>query len=174
MTFLPEGTKEPVTKSYYTKLTEGTHKLRILSSAVVGWEVWERSGEKPTSKRYTNQEDIELDLDGESSPAKYFWAFVVWNYEHQCCQIMQMTQKTLRAPLQALVDDAEWGDPKGYNITITRTGTKLEDTEYTLMPNPHSELAPEIKGEYDKLAPNIMEKWMEGKDPFKKEDGFEG
>jgi hypothetical protein len=168
MTFLPSEAKEPKTKNNYTMpLDEGRHKLRVLSSAIVGYEGWDTSGDKKVPVRYAMGEEPPFGPDGKSP--KYFWAFVVWNYEQERVQIMAVTQKTIRTQLQALVDDEAWGDPKEYDIALTRKGTKLDDTEYTLMPNPKTELEGEIGKAY-KDTPVDLEAWMKGEDPFAKED----
>lgn len=171
MSFLPEEHKEPKSKSNYTMpLDEGQHKFRVISSAVVGFEGWREEDGKKSPVRYHVGEQPETGPDGRG--VKYFWAFVVWNFNLEQFQIMEVTQKTIRTAIEALVNDPEWGDPKGYNITITRKGTKLDDTEYTVMPNPHSEMPAELLEAYEKA--NIdLEKLFTGEDPFgEKKDNF--
>ena len=167
MTFLPKEAKEPKGKSNYTKLNEGVHKLRVLSSAIVGMEEWQTDGEKKIPVRYTTQDAPPFGKDGKE--LKYFWAFVVWNYEQERLQIMEITQKTIRTALQAYIDNEAWGDPKTYDIVINRKGTKLEDTEYTVVANPHTDVDKAILKTYEES--NIdLEEWREGKDPFSKEE----
>jgi hypothetical protein len=66
-----------------------------------------------------------------------------------------------------LIDNSKWGNPKGYDITITRKGTTMNDTEYSVMPNPHSEVSEEIKSGFEKLNVNL-EALFTGDNPFQK------
>lgn len=167
MTFLPKEHKEPVTKGNYVRLTEGTHKLRILSSAIVGFEGWDKADGKPTPIRYRKGKEPVYGPDGND--VRYFWACTVWNYELERIQVWQITQSTIRGPIEALVKNEAWGDPKNYDIVITRTGTGLNDTEYAIMPNPASELSDTIKGEMV-TTPVNLEALFDGKDPFEKKN----
>lgn len=161
--FLPDEASEPKSKSNYTMpLDEGQHKLRVLSSAIVGYEEWKQEGEKKVPVRHKVGEEPPFGADGKEP--KYFWAFVVWNYEQERVQIMSVTQKTIRTQMQALIDQEAWGNPQDYDLVITRAGTKIDDTVYTVMPNPHSK-APAI--EYIEPDLNV---WMKSEDPFIKKE----
>ena len=102
---------------------------------------------------------------------KHFWAFIVWNYELEKPQIMEITQSTIQAAIEAYTLNKKWGDPVGYDLVITRTGDGLE-TEYTVIAEPHSE-AP--KADISKID---LESLFAGADPYsdKKEadDPLEG
>jgi len=98
--FLPPEASEPKTRSNYTKLDEGSHKLRVLSSAVVGYEEWKQEGEKKTSVRHKVGKQPSFGVDGKEP--QYFWAFVVWNYEQERVQIMSVSQKTIRSSIGLL------------------------------------------------------------------------
>lgn len=161
-TFLPSDYKVP-TSSNYMKLTEGEHNFRILSSAIVGFEYFTSENKPVRSKEAYDELPSDIKDGGRVNP---FWAFVIWNYEENKIQIMEVTQKTIMLPLKALVDNKKWGDPKGYDITITRKGTGMLDTEYSVMPNPHSEVSQEIKDEFEKRPVNLNALYT-GDDPFK-------
>jgi hypothetical protein len=160
--FLPAEAKEPKGKSNYTKLTEGVHKLRVMSSAIVGYEEWQTDGEKKVPVRYTTDNAPPFGKDGKE--LNYFWAFLVYNYEQERLQIMEVTQKTIRTALQAYIDNEAWGSPQSYDIVITRKGTKLDDTEYHVVANPHSE-APVVD-----IEGVSLEAWMKGEEPFVKKE----
>lgn len=167
MSFLPPEAKEPKTKKNYTMpLDEGAHRLRVLSSAVVGYEGWGTDGDKKVATRYEVGAEPETDNNGKAP--KYFWAFVVWNYEQERLQIMSVTQKSIRTALQAYVDNDAWGSPQKYDIVVTRTGMKIDDTEYSVVANPHTEVEITISETYAKAGIDLQE-WFRGEDPFKKE-----
>lgn len=166
MSFLPQKYKVP-SNSNYLKLKQGENTFRILSSAIIGYEYWNQEDRPVRSpeKFVSLPKDIKLDeKTGKPKPIKHFWAFVVWNYEEEKIQIMEVTQVTIQTAIKALVDNKKWGDPKKYDITITKTGEGMQ-TEYSVMPNPHTALIKDIDEDYK--AKNInLEALYSGDDPF--------
>lgn len=161
--FFPETDYKIPETSNWLKFTEGTHNFRVLSSAIIGYEYFNKDS-KPVRSR-TAFEGTPSDLK-EGNRTSHFWAFVVYNYESKRIQILEVTQKTIQEPLLALINNPKWGNPKNYDITITRTGTTMNDTEYTVMPNPHTALDQSIVDLYNKQ--NIqLDAMYEGIDPFK-------
>jgi hypothetical protein len=66
---------------------------------------------------------------------KHFWAFAVWNYADNAVQILEVTQATILGQSSGLISNTDWGDPRGYDISVIRKGQSL-DTEYTVQPSP--------------------------------------
>lgn len=161
--FPTEDYKIPET-SNYMKLTEGEHTFRVMSSAIIGYVYFNKENKPVRSKEAFEETPADIKKDGR---VNHFWAFVVYNYEAKRLQIMEITQKTIQTPLKALVDNEKWGNPKKYDITITRKGTGLNDTEYAVIPNPHSEVSEEIKELYKNSNINL-DALYEGSDPFAK------
>jgi len=164
--FLPEGYKVPVSGGNYMKLLDGANEIRILSEALLGFEYW-NTDNKPVRARETWQvppKDIKLDPKGNTTAIKHFWAFSVWNYEAKAIQVLEITQTTIMGAIKALVDNVKWGNPKDYDITITRTGSGL-DTEYSVVPNPKTELSKDVMDKYREKNPNLSALYDSG-DPF--------
>ncbi len=139
--FLPDGYKAP--EGAYYKLKDGENTFRILSSAVTGYEYWNKENKpiRSSTPFQSTPADIKLDDKGKATSIKHFWIFVVTNEDNQI-QIMEITQKSIQSAIRSLVENPKWGDPKGYDITINKAGNGLS-TEFSVMPNPHSE-APKI------------------------------
>jgi len=95
---------------------------------------------------------------------KHFWAFVVWNYKDEKVQILEVTQKGIMKAIRNLVNDEDWGDPKNYDLVVTREGEGLE-TEYSVNPKPKTELDKGIQVFYKDLNINL-EALFDGDDPF--------
>lgn len=160
--FPSEDYKVPVTSDYLNKFPQGDTTFRVLSSAVVGWEYFNKDNKPVRSKeQFESMPDIKKD-----GSQKHFWSFVVWNCEAERIQIMEITQKSVMTAIKALIDNKKWGSPKGYDITITRKGSTMNDTEYSVVPNPASEVSAEIKTAYEKRPVNL-EALFTGDDPFK-------
>jgi len=165
--FLPETYNKVPSNSNYMRLKDGQNTFRVLSSAIVGWEYWNTENKPVLSKERPTEipADIKTEKDGSYS-LKHFWAFIVWNYEEQRVQILEITQSSIQNAIKnSLVDNARWGDPKKYDITITRSGTGF-DTEYITQGNPPIG-EPDAKIAAQRHAMQIdLEALYEGKDPF--------
>lgn len=173
--FLPHGEEKPKQPGgdYLNKFDEGDTKVRVLSNAITGWVYWVKGeGDKNTPVRVKEAPES---VPPEAQPNKFnknkfideFWAFVVWNYKEAKIQIMDITQVTIREPIFDLYSSDDWGDPKGYDLTITK---KVENdfTKYFVKPSPPSETLPEIRTAFT-ARPVYLEALFEGKDPFSDE-----
>lgn len=162
------ATEIPKTTGNYMKFEQGANKFRILSEPVMGWEYWTEEKGKEKSKpvraleRWTTI-PVNADLKNGWNP-KYFWAFTVWHFDLKKLMILEITQSTILKPLQDLVANEDWGDPRQYSITINKKGEKL-DTEYNLVPSPAKPTPPEILEMY-KNAYIRLESLFDGTDPF--------
>jgi len=148
--FLPNDYVAP-TQNNYMKLKQGENTFRAISSCIVGYEYWTNEEKsKPTRSKTPFvgiPSNIRRDNNNNPQTIKHFWAFVVWNYNIKAIQILEITQSTIQASIKALIDNKKWGLPQGYDITKTREGEGL-DTDYTVMPNPHSEIDQNILDKY--------------------------
>lgn len=165
MSFLPTNYEVPKSSGNYLKFQDGENTFRVLSSAVIGWEGWIlNSEEKREPKRFhIDQKPTDL-RNFEKNKISHFWAFVVFNVNEEKIQILEITQKTIQNAIKSLVDNKKWGDPKEYDITITKTGQK-KDTSYSIMPNPHNPTHEAIIETYNRA--NIdLEKLFTGENPF--------
>jgi len=165
--FLPDDYKKiPTSGGNYMRLKDGANTFRVLSSAIIGWEYWTEDKKPVRAKErwLTMPKNIRIEDDG-SYKIKHFWAFAVWNCQDKAVQILELTQATIMRGVKALVDNPKWGDPKNYDITITRTGEGFE-TEYHVAGDPP--LGPtdsQILAAY-KQKPVNLEALYDGDDPF--------
>lgn len=163
--FLPTGYEVPASPSNYMRLQDGENTFRVMSSAIVGFEYWNVEGKPVRLQEFPDVPlaDQRTEKDG-SKKIKPFWAFVVWNYQTKQIQILELTQKSIMTAVKAIVDNPKWGNPKGYDITVTRQGEGL-DTEYSTMPNPHSQVDVEATLAMKGKTVNL-EALFTGQDPF--------
>jgi len=157
--FLPPNYEAPKTEGNYFKFKEGDNRFRVLSSAIVGYEYWTLDKKPIRSKEMWEEIPANAKRNENGSFQKFFWAFIVWNYDAEKVQIMEVTQKTIQEGIEALVLNKKWGDPKKYDLVIKAEGEKLERT-YQVIPEPHSE-APEAD-----ISRIKLEALFEGLDPF--------
>jgi len=178
--FLPENYREPVTDNYM-RFADGKNVFRVLSEAIVGMEYWKtetnENGEevrKPVRIKVDERiptEELGFDKWGNPEFPKHFWAFVVYNRAAEKIQILEITQKKIQRAIKSLVDDEDWGDPKDYDICVTRSGEKLE-TEYIVQGKPKAKLDESILEEYKVLNINLKALFS-GADPFAKKNDDE-
>ena len=143
----------------YMKLKKGVNKFRVLSSAIVGYEYWTKDKKPVRQKEAWEEVPDDAKRNENGSFQKFFWAFIVWNYEAKKVQILEITQKTVQEGIEALVEDESWGHPSKYDIVVTGTGDDLE-RRYTVTPKPHSP-APEAD-----ISQINLKALYEGADPF--------
>lgn len=159
MSFLPKDYEQPKEEGNYYKLKKGENRFRVLSSAITGWEYWTRDNKPVRSKHPFEERPEDAKVAENGQYQKHFWAFVVYNYEAKKPQILEITQKTIMSSMGTYVDNAKWGDPKGYDLVVTAEGDGLE-REYTVIAEPHS---PAPEADISKIH---LEALYESGDPF--------
>ncbi len=159
--FFPnDNYKMPVT-SNYMKFLEGDNTFRVLGSAIVGYEYFNTENKPVRQKEEFDTEPSDMKKDGR---VVHFWAFVVWNYTARKVQILELTQKGIMATMQSYIKNEKWGDPKDYDITVSREGSGLE-TKYNVTVNPKEELEPAIVDKYKAMKIDLNALYS-GDDPF--------
>lgn len=157
MEFLPEGYKAPKSAGHFMKYVKGENRFRILSKPIIGWEGWENNNPQ---KFPMDQKPMNTNL----TDIKHFWAFIVWNYQEERIQILNIIQATIRDAIETLTGDKDWGAPYFYDIKIIKTG-EGKDTKYTINPLPHNEVNAKIKEEYMNTPCNLQALFSNGQ-PF--------
>jgi hypothetical protein len=156
MSFLPEDYKGVPDTSNYMRFEDGRNRFRILGSAIVGMEYWKTVDKKRTPFRIRMNESVDQSVlevnpkTGKPDQPKHFWAFVVYNCVAEKIQILEITQKTVMNGIKALIDSEDWGDPKEYDIMVTKEGKELE-TNYSVMPSPKKMVLPDVTNQYSKI-----------------------
>lgn len=123
MAFLPENYEAPSKASNYLKFKEWETTFRILSDAITWWEY--RDNKQPL--RSKDDPDMEW--------AKFFRAFIVWDYKEEKLKVCEITQPSIQKAIMAYYAHKSYGDPKWYDLTITRTGKDM-DTRYAIIALP--------------------------------------
>lgn len=163
---LPKDYTPPASSSQFAKIQDGQNRFRVLSDIVIGWEAWKdnKPTRRPGAENTFKPEDADLDRNNRPS-IKHFWAMVVYSYNDKAIKVLEITQKTVMAALFNLEESEDWGDMKGYDITITKTG-KGTDTSYAVLGVPPKPLAPEIAELYEKNKDSIdLNKLFSGEYP---------
>lgn len=155
MDFLPNDYELPKTGGgNYTKLKQGTNKLRILSSPVLGYIRWEDKKPLRTRSRMTPE-------------CRHFWAVKVYNHDTKAIEVWEITQASIQESLVNL-SRGLWGDPKQYDVEVTRSGQDL-DTRYQVTTCKPEALPTEAQ-ELSVDTPVNLDALFDGGDPFAKDD----
>jgi hypothetical protein len=160
---LPDGYTPPKSSGSYMKLVQGTNEFRILSPIKVGWEVWVDEDGKRRPVRSIKREEL-VEYQTAKNKIKFFWVMAVWNYNDEQVQVLEITQSNIRTPLEELEGNKKWGDLRGYDIAVKRTGEGL-DTEYSVIPSPAEKVDAKILEEYKKMTINLDALYT-GDNPF--------
>jgi hypothetical protein len=160
--FLPEKYTVPNNSgSNYMKLREGDNRIRILGSPLLGWVYWE---DTPDGRRPVR---CPMDNKPTAPDVRHFWAVPVLDYQSNGVSVLEISQKTIQEGIRDFAKDADWGNPRDYDITITRKGAGL-DTEYSLRPSPKVALTDE-QLEFVKATPVCLEALFENGNPFEEQ-----
>jgi hypothetical protein len=159
----------------YTKFSEGQNRFRFLTEPITGYVYWvnkegsivpknSMAGEGGKPVRAPDFTDFPLNA---RSAMKGFAAAVVWNYDAQKIQILEIKQVVIMNALEALASSKSWGDITSFDVIITKTktGPEARDVEYSVMPEPKSELDETIMQAYEQTPVNL-EALYSGDDPF--------
>ena len=160
--FPSEDYKVPASPSNYMRFQDGINRIRIMSSAIIGYEYFTTEN-KPVRSREAFEDPPEDIKTG--GVIKHFWCFVVWSYETEKIQILELTQKTIMNPIKALVDNKKWGNPHFYDIAINKTGDNMETKYNTQAEPPIGEPDKKIVEAYSKVKINL-EALYDGNDPY--------
>jgi hypothetical protein len=175
--FLPTD-YTPTSTSEFTKLVEGDNKVRILAQPLIGRLWWMspegvlrekgnvQKGDKPMRVSYKD----ELPENIIEVQTKEFWMMKVWDYRMGKVAILEITQQTIIKNVHEYIMDAEWGDPRFYDINFKKQGSG-KDTKYFVMPSPQKELPEDIKTASEESNINLEQFLTKNK---REEDPFEG
>ena len=177
-TFLPSDYSVPASGGNYltlSKLPEGDKNIRILSSAVIGYEYWTTENKPVRSiTPFTATPGAKLNDKGKVD-IKHFWAFVVLDVDEfdakkkddkteSFIKVLEVTQKSIQNAIMSFVNNSKWGNPTGYDLTINKTGQQIL-TRYTVVPSPHSDVDKEVEKAYKEM--NIkLENLFDDESPF--------
>lgn len=160
--YIPENYREPSASDNYLKLKPGETRIRIMSSMIMGWEDWtSEETRKPVRFKYEAKPKAPIN---PASPIKLFWAFVIWNYAEKRLQILHVTQASIRRAIHKLATDNDWGNPRNYDLKISRTGED-KNTVYAVVPSPKTAMPKEATEAFKKANINL-EALFTGEDPF--------
>jgi hypothetical protein len=162
-------------------ITKGDNVFRALSPAIDGWEYWtaykdedgktKRKPHRVTLDSEVPTDELGFNKWGNRETPKVFWAFVVYNRAADAIQILQITTKTVREQIGKIVNNKKWGNPKEYDIVISKEGDGMETT-YTVNPEPKEKLDPEIIKRYEAMKIDLNALYR-NEDPFALEEFVE-
>lgn len=161
---IPDTFEMQASKSNYTKLTPGKHRLRVLGPAISGWEWWTDTADGGRTPRRL-PEDKNPPVEYAES-VKKFLAFPVWNYTESRIQILSISQASIQKELKAYDKDPDWGDLQDYDIEITREGQDKTSTKYRVTAKPKSKIADEIIKAMTERGLPVLEALYKNADPF--------
>jgi len=167
MGFADDDFAPPKKSDAYLKFKPGTHRIRMLSQPIVGNLGWTaKTGGKPIRKPLGapwSPNEVH-----DPNAIKKFWAVAVWDYAAKMVKVWEVTQSTIMGQVRTLAKDADWGEPQNYDIAVTRIGSTMDDTEYTLTPKPKAALHPDVEDAWAAcLASGFdLSRLFAGGDPF--------
>lgn len=164
--FVPEDLVENLGSSSFLKFKNGKTKFRCISKPTFGWVWWNE--EKKVFRSQLNDEPEDVD---PKNPAKRFMAMAVIDREDNEVKILELTQQSVIKKIKALTEDADWGAPYAYDLTVTREGEKLK-TKYEVSPSPKKPLEKDVQKKVLERK-CCLDRLYEGLNPFELEESDE-
>jgi len=161
--FLDENYEAPASGGGYTKLEMGENRFRVLSSPLMVWVIWANGQVKRVP--YNKDEKPALP-EGDNPSVKHAWELVVYNYKTQQIEIFELDKMTVINPITTHSKDPDWGHPKKYDITITKSGSGKDGTKYAFVAKPHKEVSEDVKEAYFNTPIDLGQLLVENGNPF--------
>ncbi len=164
-----ENIEIPSKTGGYMKFSQPESVFRILSKPITGWLGWKTQpdGSRKPVRKHADESIAMNEIDDEEN-VKFFWSMVVWDYQTEAVEILEITQKSIQKAIKAIASDKDWGSPLLYDLKVSKTGEKLE-TRYTVQPKPAKPLDKAIEQLYQDMQINL-DALYDGADPFSKEE----
>ena len=162
--FLPKGYQLPDKSKQFMKLAVGDNVIRMLTHPLLGF-VFFNEDNKPVRRPadmgdFTPHELTDLkakkDDSGNFEGSRHFWMMLVWSRKDKAPKVLEITQISILKPLYGIINDPDWGDPRDFDINISRIGTGKNDTEFTVTPKPHKPVDDHVQGVLKKLEEHNM------------------
>ena len=157
--FFNRGHEIPDKRSQFMRFESGKNRIRFIGNPVSGFVFFgkvKRDDGTETVKPFRRREsegefsleeminrDVRMKKDGEIEGQKYFVMGLVYNYQKEKLQVLEVTQKSILKALKSYVESEEYGHPSGYDLTIEKSGEGL-NTEYNVIVSPPKPLASEV------------------------------
>lgn len=178
--FFDRGHEIPDKRSQFMRFESGKNRIRFIGNPVSGFIFFgkvKRDDGTETVKPYRRREsegefsleeminhDVRMKKDGEIEGQKYFVMGLVYNYQKEKLQVLEVTQKSVLKALKSYVDSEEYGHPSGYDLTVEKSGEGL-NTEYAVVVSPPKPLSPEIENLVSETSCDLQ-KIFEGEYPL--------
>ena len=122
-----EALFEPIKRTDdYLKIKVGDTKLRILTSPIKGFEYFNAENKPVRSRERIADKDMVNPKQG--AKVKEFRAVWAFDYTDNKLKVWSFTQNSIKQQLRDLSKDEDFGDPKEYDVKITRSGEDLKTT----------------------------------------------
>jgi hypothetical protein len=148
-------------------------KVRVLSDFITGKSVWgDKDGKRIITRRKIG-EPIPTGLigwnqmTGKPERIKQFVAAIVWNYSTEQVEILETDKATIIGQIFDIEANEDWGDSKGFDLTISRSGEGME-TKYSILPS--NQKAFKCPEDWSGVNLNAL---FDGTDPFASNEDVE-
>jgi len=168
--FLPTNYDLPASSSdnnLFMKLADGDNKIRILQPPLRGFLYWGVDDKPYRLKKQINR-PYNMRSHGKFGPerVKHFWALLVWDYTTEAVRILEVSQVTIQEQIIKLNNDADWGNPTGYNLKIMKTTEKKgnrDEVKYLVIPSPNANVPPGAIASLNETPINLNALYFGGK-----------
>lgn len=159
--FIPEDYKPPTGGGGFTKLQDGDNRMRILSSPLMLWIVWNNG--QPSRIPYSKPKPTKG--QGQKDSVKHGWGLIIWNYATEAIEVFELDKQDIISAITSYSKDKDWGHPKNYDIVINKSGSGME-TEYKFVAKPAKPVSDVIITAYTDNPIDLSQLLISGGNPF--------
>jgi hypothetical protein len=138
-------------------------RLRVLQPPFIYFQGWKEVDGKPKPVR-----SLTPFPSGETwkEAPKQVVGLFVWDYNEDRVGFWEVPQAGIQRELYNLSKDADFGDPRQYDIKVSKTGSGKE-TKYSLRPMPPKAVPSIVQAAWEEVMPKIdMQGYIDGKALF--------
>jgi hypothetical protein len=151
---MPEKVKNKLTANDgggFFDFEKGDNTFRFVCNPVWGYRYTYDFREEDKEEEYPFYEFGAKGVDEDKM--KIVMKAVVWDVENKDLKFIEISQNTIINAIQAYSDNDKYGDPKGYNIVVRKTG-EGRDTRYSVIAEPPEDQSEDLKEALNKVEIN--------------------
>lgn len=157
MQFFNDEINEELDKktSAFFELEEGQNMFRIVSPFAWGYKYNFKNNEEGKEKGYPFYRTNDPEVEKNRSKLQLTCCMVVYDYKAKELKVFNVHQKNILNAIRGYAEKETFGDPTGYDLTITKTGSGKATKYPSVVADPPAEASEEVKEAVSKVVINM-------------------
>jgi hypothetical protein len=149
-------------QSDYYKFEEGKNQFRIVSPFAWGYKYNFKNSAEGAAKNYPFYKTDSAEVEANRSKLQLTAGMVVFDYRTNELKALTVHQKNILNAIREYNDNPKYGEPTGYDLFVTKTGSGKNSKYPSTTADPKEEMSQAIKDALAKVTINL-DNFYEGK-----------